>query len=284
MRENHPLCVGIDLGTTNSLIATCRFDNGKINTPVRSVSRAVDSRGSKKNDKVLPSFVYYPQGEDQTPQVGDFAKQQHVSVPFRVAKSIKSQMGKPSVTGLQEGIPDKTPEQISSRIIKHLLLDIERYYDEKITDVVITVPASFDPMQRLATLRAAEIAGVDVRNDDGSYDQDILLSEPEAVMYNVLNQIKKGEYDAQLDFDNEKKVLVFDIGGGTLDITLHTISKNKENPEVLDMDLLATNRFTPVAGDTFDMYVAEEMYKRYLSIYRQQMPAAAKAIEEKKIC
>jgi len=285
MASQNTLCVGIDLGTTNSLIATCRYENGKISTPVKKVARAIDNKGVKRNDELLPSFVYYPQnaaGGDATPIVGDFAKAQHVSVPYRVAKSIKSQMGNPSVTGLQEGIPDKSPEQISARIIRHLIGDLEKHYAEEIKDVVITVPASFDPAQRLATLRAAEIAGVDVRNDDGSYNQDILLSEPEAVMYNILNQIKKGEYDANLSFDTAKKVLVFDIGGGTLDITLHSVKKNAENPEILDMDLIATNRFTPVAGDTFDQYVAEAMYKQYIETYKSQLPEAAKRIEEKK--
>ena len=285
MASQNTLCVGIDLGTTNSLIATCRYANGKIITPVKKVARAVDGKGVKRNDELLPSFVYYPQnaaGGDAAPIVGDFAKAQYVSVPYRVAKSIKSQMGNPNVTGLQDGIPDKSPEEVSSRIIRHLIGDLEKHYAEEIKDVVITVPASFDPAQRLATLRAAELAGVDVRNDDGTYNQDILLSEPEAVMYNILNQIKNGEYDANLSFDTAKKVLVFDIGGGTLDITLHSIKKNAENPEILDMDLIATNRFTPVAGDTFDRCVAEAMYKQYVETYRSQLSEAAKRIEEKK--
>lgn len=285
MANDNSLCVAIDLGTTNSLIATCRFENGKISTPVKKVSRIINPQGVKRNDSLLPSAVYYPQtmeGGKDLPVVGDFAKEMYVSVPFRVAKSIKSQMGKPFVTGLQEGIQDTRPEEVSARIIRHLINDLEIHYDEEIKDVVITVPASFDPAQRLATLKAAEYAGVDVRNEDGSYNQDILLSEPEAVMYSILNQIKKGEYDANLDFDTEKTVLVFDIGGGTLDITLHSIKKNAENPEILDMNLIATNRFTPVAGDTFDEYTAEAMYKQYVETYRSQLYEAADRIEERK--
>lgn len=284
MKNHNSLCVGIDLGTTNSAVATCRVDNGKLHTPVRKVARAVDARGSKRNSELLPSCVWYSRSADgeYVPIVGDAARESYRSVPFLVAKSVKSQMGKQTLTGLQDDIPDKTPEEVSARIIRHLLADVEHHYDEKITDVVITVPASFDPAQRLATLRAAELAGVDVHNEDGSYDQDILLSEPEAVMYSVLNQIRSGEYDANLSFDTEKKVLVFDIGGGTLDITLHAVRRNAENPEILDMDLIATNRFTPVAGDTFDARVAEEMFRQYCDYYRREMPGAVSGILEKK--
>lgn len=281
MSSYNSLCVGIDLGTTNSLIASCRCENGKINTPVKMTARIVDSRGTKRNDSLLPSCIYYQQdenGKNLEPIVGDFAKSMHASVPFRVSKSIKSQMGKANIDGLDASVPDKKPEDVSARIIKHLVSDLEKYYDETIKDVVITVPASFDPAQRLATLRAAEIAGIDVKNEDGSYNQGVLLSEPEAVMYYLLNQIKKGECDIRLDFSTPKNILVFDIGGGTLDITVHKVQRNAKNSDILNIDLIATNRFTPVAGDTFDQKVAEEMYDRYLAYYKQVMPSAVSQI------
>ncbi len=287
MSSYNSLCIGIDLGTTNSLIASCRTENGKINTPVKMVSRIVDTRGTKRNDSLLPSCVYYQvdeNGNSQEPIVGDFAKSMHAAMPFRVSKSVKSQMGQERLVGLDSNIVDSKPEEVSARIIKHLISDMENYYgdDEEITDVVITVPASFDSAQRLATLRAAELAGVDVKTDDGNYDQGILLSEPEAVMYYLLNQIKKGECDIRLDFSEKKNILIFDIGGGTLDITLHSVSQNEENPDILNIDLIATNRFTPVAGDTFDKLVAQEMYERYLSYYQQVMPSIVPQIEKDK--
>lgn len=281
MREKNELCVGIDLGTTNSLVATVRADGNRLKTPVKKVPRTIDGKGNRRNDVLLPSVVWYNPASEM-PIVGDLAKEAYRSAPYRVARSIKSQMGRPAVTGLQEDIPDHTPEEVSARILRHLLNDLEKYYGVEIRDVVITVPASFDPMQRIATLRAAEIAGLDVRNADGSYDEDILLSEPEAVLYDALNQIRNGDYDANLSFDREQKVLVFDIGGGTLDITLHAVRRNSENPEILDMDLIATNRFTPVAGDTFDELVAEEMLRRCCEVYQDQLPAAARRIAENK--
>ena len=163
MKEQNTWCVGIDLGTTNSLIAYgMTDDNGKIKTIVQKVKRAIDNKGTKRNDVLLPSCIYYPDNSENEPVVGDVAKEYYSIRPYRVAKSIKSQMGKPDVTGLQEGIVDKTPEEVSSRILRHLIADLERHLDEKIKDVVITVPASFDAAQRLATLRAAELAGVEL--------------------------------------------------------------------------------------------------------------------------
>lgn len=279
---NNSLCIGIDLGTTNSLIASCREENGKIKTPVKMVSRVVDSRGTKRNDMLLPSCIYYQQGNAQSPIVGDFAKSMYASLPYRVSKSIKSQMGQAKIVGIDDDIPDKHPEEVSARIIKHLVADLEQYYDEEIKDVVITVPASFDPAQRLATLKAAEIAGIDVKNADGSYNQNVLLSEPEAVMYYLLNQIKKGECDIRLDFSTKKNILVYDIGGGTLDITVHSVQGNEKNSDVLNIDLIATNRFTPVAGDTFDKLVAEEMFNRYVDYYQQVKPAIVPQIKQDK--
>lgn len=283
MKEQNRWCVGIDLGTTNSLIAYGTVDdNGRLHTPVKKVSQAKDDKGGKCNEELLPSCVYYPDDPEAAPIVGELAKEHYSITPFRVAKSIKSQMGKSEISGLQDGIADQTPEEVSARILRHLIADLERHFEEEIKDVVITVPASFTSPQRLATLRAAELAGVDVRNEDGSYDQDILLSEPEAVMYNVVNQIRNGEYSANLDFSSEKKVLVFDIGGGTLDITLHAVRRSEENPDILVMDLIATNRFTPVAGDTFDECTAEAMYQQYLKQYQTKLPAAAESIAGKK--
>lgn len=286
---HNDICVGIDLGTTNSLIATCRIDNGKIQTPVKKVKRYVDaiSGGNKTyaNGELLPSCVYYEdkRNGEYNVIVGDFAKKQYAATPYLVAKSIKSKMGEPYVEGLQEGIPDTTPEQISARILRHLLDDLELHYGEKINDVVITVPANFDPVKREATLRAAEIAGIHVRNADGTLnDEEILLSEPEAVMYDLINQIQKGDFDPIVDFTHKKRVLVFDIGGGTLDITLHTVEKNSENQNIYNIETIATNRYSDIAGDTFDNIVAQKMHQKCIEYYNRQDASIAKRVKEDK--
>jgi molecular chaperone DnaK (HSP70) len=160
-----------------------------------------------------------------------------------------------------------------------MLDSLSDYYQEEIRDVVITVPANFDPAMRLATLRAAELAGVNVRKPDGMYnDEEILLSEPEAVMYALINQVQNGEINIPIDFSSKKRVLVFDIGGGTLDITLHEVERSPENPDLFNITSLATNRYSNVAGDVFDSVLAEAMHKKYIAYYEEQDPSIARRI------
>lgn len=281
--EHSDLCVGIDLGTTNSVIATCNVDGSRIETPVSRIERYVDmnARGNVRREsrELLPSCVYYADEGDGTfnPIVGDFAKEVSLTQPFAVARSIKRQMGQSEVNipGWNKDYPDQTPEAVSSRILSHLKESIEDYYGETITDAVITIPASFDLAQREATLRAAELAGFAAREEDGSYRDDILISEPEAVIYDVLNQVQNGRINLRMDFTEKKRVLVFDIGGGTLDITLHEISKVPDSGH-FEIRPLATNRFSTVAGDMFDQALAEWMEAQYLEEYEQQIPEIAK--------
>lgn len=285
--KHSDLCVGIDLGTTNSVIATCSLDGSRIETPVSRIERYMDigSHSTRKESRdLLPSCVYYSDMKDgqYEPIVGDFAKNVSRTQPFAVARSIKRQMGQPSISipGWKKEYPDQTPEEVSSRILRHMLESLEDYYGETITDAVITVPASFNPAQREATLRAAEIAGLEVRESDGSYRDDILISEPEAVIYDVLNQVQNGKINLPIDFSTKKKVLVFDIGGGTLDITLHEIARAGDSGNHFEIRPLATNRFSTVAGDQFDQVLADWMYQHYLEEYRSQDIGIAKRIEE----
>ncbi|MDR1029866.1 MAG: Hsp70 family protein [Treponema sp.] len=282
MTDDHDeLCVGIDLGTTNSVLSIINLTpSGNIVNKVVDITRYEDVfsttvhadgfKGCTVKKPLLPSYVYYREDRkgDLKPLVGDFAKRQYTMRPTFVARSIKSQMGQTSLSGLSPDIPDKTPEAISAQILKHMLSEIKRVYHRDIRDAIITVPASFDAAMCQATVEAARLAGIDVLNKDRSKRQ-VLLSEPNAVMYDLLNQMQKGEIPAHiLDTSRAQKVLVFDIGGGTLDITLHTISRNDKNKEILQMDEIATNRYTRLGGDDFDLFLAQEMYIRYCNQYR----------------
>lgn len=283
--------VGIDLGTTNSVAATALMQNGKLTAPVLKIERDTDlmRRGFKsKRDELLPSFVaYLDQGGRYEPSVGDFAKGLACTQPYAVACSIKSQMGQKAVDirGWKPEYPDQTPEAVSARILQKIHAALMDQIDPNIDDAVITIPASFNIAQSEATLRAAELAGFRVRNKDGSFREDVLLSEPEAVIYDVLNQLQNGEIHIALDFTEPKNVMVFDIGGGTLDITLHTIRRNQEHPEVFDIRPVATNRYSAVAGDTFDRTLAERMFEKYLKAYELDSAEAAQRIrrEEKMV-
>lgn len=289
-REHSDLCVGIDLGTTNSVLATInKKPNGDIISKVVDIPRFGDIYSSARSEKrfttikkpTLPSCVYYREERNYEPVVGDFAKVQYPLRPHLVAKSIKSQMGNSEVDGLSYDIPDQKPEQVSARILQHLISGAEKIYKCDIDDAVITVPANFDSAMCKATRDAAEIAGIKVRNSDGT-ERPVLLSEPNAVIYDLVNQIKNGEIsDYILDLSDKKNVMVFDIGGGTLDITMHEIKRKDDDNEILQINEIATNRYTRLGGDDFDEKIAESMYQGYLDQY-QGYPDAIKKIRKEK--
>lgn len=281
------LCVGIDLGTTNSVLAVVnQKPNGDLVSKVVDLSRAVEaysipggSKYSYAKKPLLPSYVYYRPESEYASIVGDYAKGMYAKRPHLVVKSIKSQMGNAVVEGVAEEIPDTTPARISSRILLYMINQASKIYHQDIRDVVITVPANFDAAMCKATLEAAALAGVTVRRADGS-EKPILLSEPNAVIYDLINQIRNGEiHEAILDLSEPRQVLVFDIGGGTLDITLHTIKWREEAKSLLKVDEIATNRYTRLGGDDFDEVIARQMLARYIAKYKDS-PAVVDAIRK----
>lgn len=292
LEDHNDLCVGIDLGTTNSVLAIINEKrNGDIVSKVVDIQRAVDmynlmsgeAKLTNMKKPTLPSCVYYRQEKNYEPLVGDFAKMQYPLRPHLVAKSIKSQMGKPMAEGLSTDVPDKTPAEISARILKHMLREASKTQRCDITDAVITVPANFDSSMCKATRDAAELAGIKVKNADGS-ERAVLLSEPNAVIYDLINQIHNGEIpDRILDLSEKKRVLVFDLGGGTLDITMHEIKRRDDNPDVLKVDEIATNRYTLLGGDDFDEEIAKAMFERYLNQYASHPDVVTKLRKEEKI-
>lgn len=292
LEGHNDLCVGIDLGTTNSVLATINEKpNGDVVSKVVEIPRGVDMYNAVSGEAklttmkkpTLPSCIYYRQEKNYEPLVGDFAKMQYPLRPHLVAKSIKSQMGRALAEGLSPDIPDKAPAQISSRILKHLLKEASRVYRCDITDAVITVPANFDSAMCKATRDAAELAGIKVKNSDGS-ERPVLLSEPNAVIYDLINQIHNGEISHRiLDLSEKKRILVFDLGGGTLDITMHEIKRREDNNDVLKVDEIATNRYTLLGGDDFDDEIAKAMYDRYIKQYASHPDVVAKLRKEENV-
>ncbi|MCI8495209.1 MAG: Hsp70 family protein [Lachnospiraceae bacterium] len=290
--EHNNLCVGVDLGTTNSVLATTNEKpNGDVVSKVVEISRGVEMYSAISGEvklttqkkPTLPSCIYYRQEKNYEPLVGDFAKMQYPLRPHLVAKSIKSQMGRPLAEGLSPDIQDKTPAQISSRILKHMLREASKVYRCDITDVVITVPANFDSAMCKATRDAAELAGIKVKNADGT-ERPVLLSEPNAVIYDLINQIRNGEVPSCiLDLSEKKRVLVFDLGGGTLDITMHELKRREDNHDVLKVDEIATNRYTLLGGDDFDEEIAQTMYERYLKQFADYPDVVLKLRQEEKV-
>ena len=204
--------LGIDLGTTNSSIAWGSVGKNGIFTPRMVDMQLTMADGSRETKQLLPSFFYLPKDQDE-PEVGYKAKEMLKTQPGRVIRSIKTKMGQDIKKTIGE--KDFTPEEISSYILKQLLFGIKNTFRTHINDIVITVPASFDSEMRTATLNAARSAGIKVKNDNGT-PRNILLDEPRACLYDFVNRQKQGEIpDHIIDFSKKKRILVYDLGGGT---------------------------------------------------------------------
>ena len=175
--------IGIDLGTTNSCVAV--MEGGE---PV-VIANAEGAR-------TTPSVVAFSKTGER--MVGQVAKRQAITNPERTVSSIKREMG----TDHKVKIDDKayTPQEISAMVLAKLKADAEAYLGEKVTEAVITVPAYFSDSQRQATKDAGAIAGLDVKR---------IINEPTAaaLAYGV-------------DKENDQKILVYDLGGGTFDVSI----------------------------------------------------------------
>ncbi|MDE5108312.1 MAG: Hsp70 family protein, partial [Trichodesmium sp. St17_bin3_1_1] len=182
---------GIDLGTTYSCIAYV----DEYGRP--SIVPNVDS------DRTTPSVVLFS-GDERT--VGKEAKNSSKLEPDNVVDMVKRFMGKSSEFAFIYNEKNYTPEEISSYIIKKLVQDAEQNYGKKITDVVVTCPAYFGELERASTKAAGEIAGLNVR---------AILNEPTAAAISYgINQ------------EEDQTILVYDLGGGTFDITVIQIEGN----------------------------------------------------------
>lgn len=261
---------GIDLGTTNSVISSAVVgeDGKRVAKPI-VIEQYDPHTVTARRDTTLPSFVFYgaPVAADNTPSVivGSFARSQYSIYPDRVARSIKSQMGNPSVVGLSDTVPDRTPEQISARILAHLKSHAEQNPEirQTIDQAIITVPANFDMSKKEATLRAAELAGFSVRDAGGKWKPMTLLSEPNAVLYDIAQRyLNDGQTKESIDFSQNQRIIIFDIGGGTLDVTFQEV-RQPENSRMLEISEVASARFTQLAGDDFDRLSAERLYDRF---------------------
>ena len=207
--------IGIDLGTTNSCVAV--MEGGK---PVV----IPNSEGAR----TTPSVVAFTKTGERL--VGEPAKRQAVTNADRTIASIKRHMG----TDYKVTIDGKsyTPQEISAMILQKLKADAESYLGEKVSEAVITVPAYFNDAQRQATKDAGKIAGLEVKR---------IINEPTAAA------LAYG-----LDNDKEQKIMVYDLGGGTFDVSIIDIGEGV-------IEVLATNGDTHLGGDDFDNKITEWM-------------------------
>ncbi|MBN1967986.1 MAG: Hsp70 family protein [Candidatus Delongbacteria bacterium] len=214
--------VGIDLGTTNSAIAVLN-EFGK-----------AEIIPNKEGERITPSVVLF---DGDNIIIGTIAKQSAVADPENTVSHIKSQMGNPDYIFIHKDM-EFSPEDISAMILRKLIDDAEEYLEEKITDVVITVPAYFDDKQRKATMDAGEIAGVKVRQ---------ILNEPTAAALTF-----------GLEKDDNSTVMVYDFGGGTFDVTIMKISGPK-------FDVIASDGDRKLGGNDFDDRLMNYLNEQFLA-------------------
>ena len=214
--------IGIDLGTTNSCVAV--LEGGE---PVVIPN--------PEGSRTTPSVVAFKNGERM---VGQVAKRQAITNPDNTVSSIKREMG----SDYRRTIEGKsyTPQEISAMILQKLKQDAEAYLGEKVTDAVITVPAYFSDSQRQATKDAGKIAGLNVLR---------IINEPTAAA------LAYG-----MDKENNQKILIYDLGGGTFDVSILEIGDGV-------FEVLATAGNNRLGGDDFDdrliNYIAEEFKKSH---------------------
>ncbi len=232
--------IGIDLGTTNSVVSVVEGGEPTVIT-------------NPEGSRITPSVVGFT--KDGQRLVGQLAKRQAVSNPDRTIASIKRHMGEASY---KVTVDDKsyTPPEISAMVLQKLKADAEAYLGEEVTRAVITVPAYFNDSQRQATKDAGKIAGLEVER---------IINEPTAAA------IAYG-----LDKDSDETILVFDLGGGTFDVS------------ILDLEggaflVQATSGDTHLGGDDFDQKVMDWMvaeFQRENGIDLSQDKMAAQRLKE----
>ena len=211
--------IGIDLGTTNSAVAVLEGKEPKIIT-------------NPEGNRTTPSVVAFKDGEIQ---VGEVAKRQAITNPNTIS-SIKRHMGE---ADYKVKIGDKayTPQEISAMILQYIKKFSEDYLGEKVTEAVITVPAYFNDAQRQATKDAGKIAGLDVKR---------IINEPTASSL---------AYGLDKDAEDEK-VLVYDLGGGTFDVSVLQLGDGV-------FQVLSTNGDTHLGGDDFDNKIIDWLIKNF---------------------
>lgn len=239
--------IGIDLGTTNSVVSVMEGGEPTVIT-------------NPEGSRITPSVVGFTKTGERL--VGQLAKRQAVSNPDRTISSIKRHMGEKNFTVTVDG-KSYTPPEISAMILQKLKADAEAYLGEKVDKAVITVPAYFNDSQRQATKDAGQIAGLDVLR---------IINEPTAaaLAYGI-------------DKDETQTVLVFDLGGGTFDVSIMDIEDGV-------FEVRATNGDTHLGGDDFDQavmnWIVEEFKKENgidLSADKMSAQRVIEAAEKAKI-
>ncbi|MFE6889489.1 molecular chaperone DnaK [Streptomyces sp. NPDC057694] len=234
--------VGIDLGTTNSVVAVLEGGEPTV---------VVNAEGAR----TTPSVVAFARTANAEVLVGEVAKRQAVTNVERTARSVKRHMGDGSWRFPANGTIDGhrySAQELSARVLQKLKRDAEAYLGEDVTEAVITVPAYFDDAQRQATKEAGGIAGLKVLR---------IINEPTAAA------LAYG-----LDKGDERTVLVFDLGGGTFDVSLLEMGDGV-------IEVKATNGDTQLGGDDWDQRLVDHLVRQFKNAYGIDLGADKMAVQ-----
>ncbi len=213
--------VGIDLGTTNSIVATITGGEPEVIANAEGI-------------RTTPSVVAF--ARDGEVLVGEVAKRQAITNPERTIRSVKRHVGTDWTLGIDG--TDYTAQEISARILQKLKRDAEGFLGEDVTQAVITVPAYFDDAQRTATKEAGAIAGLEVLR---------IINEPTAAAL---------AYGIASDDDSDQTILVFDLGGGTFDVSVLSMGDGV-------FEVLSTHGDTHLGGDDWDQAIIDWIVKSF---------------------
>lgn len=229
--------LGIDLGTTNSCMAIIELGEPKVIT-------------NSEGKRLTPSVVGFSKKNELL--VGDLAKRQMISNPENTVHSIKRHMGKSDYKVLLNN-QSFTPHGISAKILQKLKHDAEKYLGDAVGKAVITVPAYFNDSQRFATKKAGELAGLEVLR---------VINEPTAAAL---------AYGLRDGIDN-RKILVYDLGGGTFDVSILKIKDGI-------FEVLATSGDTELGGDDFDLRIVQYLLAKFQETESKDLSGIPEAMQ-----
>ena len=257
---NNNICIGIDLGTTNSVIAWGKVDSKNVEPEIIDV-RMFNKEGALVSTPLLPSCVHFPIGKDY-PIVGEYGKGfTDTDNKERTFKSFKIHMGDKNYVEKIDG-KSYSATDFSAMVLRHLKESAERTLFRNIPfpdNVAIAVPASFEPHMEEATRKAAKLAG---------FKNPVLIQEPKAVLEDLEMRMFLGRMGhIDFDFEKPKLVLIFDLGGGTLDVSLYKVVFGEDRLD-LQPKKIAVSRFTAIGGDNFDKKVRDYLLQKYIAISR----------------
>ena len=246
--------LGIDLGTTNSVMAWGSINprTNQLEPKIVPINMMTASHATQKKP-LLPSYIYFEEG--RPPNVGEYAKKMLKVAPDRVVEPIKHLVG--AQNELEIDGTFYTPAQFLALILIHLAASAKSHFGFIPDNAIITVPAYFNTEMRAETIKAAELAGFRTTDDNGN-PRAILLDQPYAILYDRINQEIREEVEASLSKSEKPKiVLIFDLGGGALEVSLHQVSYKKKQNRLHIFPLARS--YNQIGGNSFDELLADDL-------------------------